>query len=208
VCSYCEHDTRFFQDDGRPINLLLRPEIARHVRHAHYAGLLACGYYEWPFDTLITRFKFNRDLRGAASLCRWLNGPIQQYLEHQSGSICPQLLLPVPLRPSGYWQRQFNQAQIMAEAIAKKWHIEVNYGWAQRVAGKAQHQQNRAQRLVNLRRAFKVKPLPRVQSVAIIDDVITTGCTADALAGLLRHQYPHLHIQVWTLAVTRSPRAR
>ncbi len=204
VCQYCEHDTCFFHHDDGPRNLLLRPEIARHVRHAHYSTLIACGYYEWPLDSLITKLKFGQDLRCAKPLGQWLNNSISNQLAINR----PELLLPVPLRPFGYWSRQFNQAQLLAQSIAKASQIDVFYGWAKRVGGQAQHQQNKVQRLINLRNAFEVLRLPPVRSVAIVDDVVTTGCTADVLAGLLRRQYPNLDIQVWALAVTPPRRHR
>ncbi|MBD3585728.1 ComF family protein [Salinimonas sp. HHU 13199] len=202
ICIYCKNDTRFISPHSGT-NLLLNPAIARHIRHTHYSALYACGYYEWPFDRMIRALKFNHDLRYASELARW-------FYEHccENATSLPQVLLPVPLPANRYWTRQFNQAGELSRQISRLSGIPTYASWAQRHRGAAQHTQNRAQRLINLRHAFKINALPPVERVAIVDDVLTTGCTADALATLIHRQAPHMQIQLWTIAVTPAPRIR
>ena len=201
VCEWCKNDTQFFYADAQPLNLLLRPAIARHLRHTGYSLLLACGYYAWPFDEMVSRFKFNGDMRLATILGQWL----AQSCSQLPTAMQPELLLPVPLRTTGYWQRQFNQAEVLASVLGRELSIPVYRQWARRRRGLSQHRLNRSARFTNLRQAFSISELPNVTRVAIVDDVVTTGCTADALANLLRRAPPHLQIQVWALAVTPAP---
>ena len=202
ICEHCKNDTRFFSQKN-DTNLLLNPAIARHIRHTHYTALFACGYYEWPFDRMIRALKFTHDLRYSSELAKW-------FYTHccENATSLPQVLLPVPLPANRYWSRQFNQAGELSRQISRLSGISTYAPWATRSGGKAQHTQNRAQRLINLRHAFDIQALPPVERVAIVDDVITTGCTADALATLIHQQAPRVQIQLWTIAVTSAPGKR
>ncbi|MEL7290269.1 MAG: ComF family protein, partial [Pseudomonadota bacterium] len=44
-------------------------------------------------------------------------------------------------------------------------------------------------------------------SVAIVDDVLTTGVTVNTLSKRLKKRYPNLHIQVWVAAFTPPPKS-
>ncbi len=202
ICVHCKNDTRFFSQ-YTDANLLLNPAVARHIRHTHYSALYACGYFEWPFNHMIRALKFTHDLRYSSELARW-------FYAHccKNATSLPQVLLPVPLPANRYWSRQFNQAGELSRQISVLSGIPTYAPWARRRRGAAQHTQNRAQRLINLRHAFTIETLPPVERVAIVDDVITTGCTADALATLIHRQAPHIQIQLWTIAVTPAPGKR
>ena len=199
VCQWCKNDTCFFYHDRLPVNLLLRPAIARYIRHRRYSALFACGFYQWPLNRLIHQFKFSRQVATARLLARWF-APLCSQI-----STPPDYLLPVPSPANRYWQRQFNPAGVLADEISRWCHIPVFHGWASRRPGKPQHTQNRSERFTNLRHAFAVQRLPQASCVAIVDDVVTTGCTADALAGLILSQRPDICVQVWAIAVTPAP---
>jgi predicted amidophosphoribosyltransferase len=44
-------------------------------------------------------------------------------------------------------------------------------------------------------------------TVAIIDDVLTTGVTVNTLSKRLKQRYPKIHIQVWAAAFTPPPKS-
>ena len=44
-------------------------------------------------------------------------------------------------------------------------------------------------------------------TVAIVDDVITTGVTVNLLSKLLKARYPNIHIQVWAMTFTPPPKS-
>jgi predicted amidophosphoribosyltransferase len=48
---------------------------------------------------------------------------------------------------------------------------------------------------------------PDLKRIAIVDDVITTGVTVNALASLLRARYPQLSISVWAMTFTPPPKS-
>lgn len=202
-CRHCKTDTCFFEHHTNPPNLLRRPEISRYLRHAHCNALYACGYYQWPFNQMIQNLKFSYDLRYASILARWFVQTSVDYI-----TPLPQILLPVPLPPWRYWKRQFNQAGELSRQLSRLTGIATYGGWATRRNGKAQHTLQRSERLTNLRNMFEIRSLPPVKNVAIVDDVVTTGCTVDALAALIRRQAPDIDVQIWAMAVTPPPSRR
>ncbi|QJR80849.1 ComF family protein [Alteromonas pelagimontana] len=203
ICEYCKNDTLFFNAMDYPANLLHRPDIAKGVRHTAFHILRACGAFGWPFDTLIHKLKFNGNILSAKVLAQW-------FCENciDSATPLPECLLPVPIHFARYFKRRYNQSVALADFISRDLGIPVRTQWSQRVAGQAQHQLNRAERLLNLRKAFKVLPIKSYGRVAIIDDVVTTGCTVDVLCRQLRQQQPGIQIEVWAMAVTPSPQQR
>lgn len=200
VCEYCEHDTPFFSQQGMPSNLLLRPDIASRIRHSHYRCLRACGPYVWPLTTLIKQFKFHHGLIAGEVLANW-------FVHYGLGMLKekPDVLLPVPVSYGRYFHRHYNQALALCRTLSKATGIPVSSQWASRKAGQTQHHLNRQQRFQNLHNAFDVIAPDNVSHVAIVDDVLTTGCTADVLARALKKQRPGMAIDVWAMAITPSP---
>lgn len=203
ICQFCKNDTVFFRHPAKPDNLLLRPDIARQLRHTRYQVLRACGEYNWPFTQLIQQLKFRRNSLPAKVLAHWFCE-----FSVSDREPLPQLLLPVPIPLSRYLVRRYNQSIELASHIAKILNVRVDTDWAVRKGGQRQQLLSRSQRLINLRHAYNVRLTAQVKHVAIVDDVITTGCTADVLARQLKQQHPHLHIEVWAMAVTPPPGKR
>lgn len=200
VCKFCTRDTDFFSHTGGPTNLLLRPAIARHLQHRQLCALHACGWYSWPFSTLLKRLKFQHDRRVVPTLADW-------FCQHHNAATLarPQVLLPVPLAAARYGYRQFNQAGALARALSARTGIPTHAAWARRRGGPAQSSLGKRERAANLRQAFSLRALPPVSQLAIVDDIVTTGSTADQLARQIRRQLPTVSIQLWAIAVTPAP---
>lgn len=100
-------------------------------------------------------------------------------------------LVPVPVHPSRLRHRGFNQAEELAARLQKRWGISLDRDLLVRNKKTApQRDLDPSERLKNLKEAFGLAPgrggdtLP--ESVILIDDIYTTGSTAEACARVLK----------------------
>jgi ComF family protein len=164
---------------------------------------ITVGDYAYPWDALISRFKFNDALDLAETLARALLDAIVRV-----GGPLPHLVLPVPLSPARLQERGYNQAWELARRIARplgcrsdaKLLLCVKETVHQRVLP-------RLQRASNVRGAYLVEPRHSAQlrgaDVAIVDDVLTTGATAAEVARVLK-QAGAARVRLWVVARTAS----
>jgi ComF family protein len=120
--------------------------------------------------------------------------PLARPLAAWTAEVLPELgdvdlLLPVPLHWSRRVKRGFNQAELFAKELSKITGVPAD-GRALRRTRPTPSQAglSRRQRRENLRGVFEVKDAVRVRgrSVAVIDDVMTTGTTVAACAQVLK----------------------
>lgn len=100
------------------------------------------------------------------------------------------VVVPVPLHRGRIWRRGYNQAALLARALARLVRRPVVLDALLRVrATPPQQGLDRAARRANVRRAFAVNPSRTVhvrgRTVLLVDDVMTTGATLDACATAL-----------------------
>jgi len=163
--------------------------------------------YGFPVDSLITRFKHN---------AKWpfghlLADVLGQYLQHRfdEGLPRPDALLPVPLAGKRLRQRGFNQAAMLARWLSQSLNLPCEEQVLRRVKETgAQQDLDAKARKHNLRNAFEIMPDAQVQGrhLALVDDVLTTGATAQALARLLMNAGA-ARVDVYCLARTPKPGA-
>ncbi|WP_095122556.1 ComF family protein [Pseudomonas sp. Irchel s3f10] len=163
--------------------------------------------YGFPVDSLITRFKHN---------AKWpfghlLADVLGQYLQHRfdEGLPRPDALLPVPLAGKRLRQRGFNQAVMLARWLSQSLDLPCEEQVLRRIKETgAQQDLDAKARKHNLRNAFEIMPDAQVQGrhLALVDDVLTTGATAQALARLLMNAGA-ARVDVYCLARTPKPGA-
>jgi ComF family protein len=161
--------------------------------------------YAFPVDSLITRFKH----QAKWPLGRLLGELLSQHLQHAfaEGLKKPELLLPVPLADQRQRQRGFNQAGLLAQWLSVLLQLPQQTHWLQRTLDTpAQQQLDAATRKRNLRQAFALNTGCQIAGlhVALVDDVLTTGATAESLARLLR-KAGAARVDVYCLARTPKP---
>ncbi len=174
-------------------------------RRPAFTHVLSPWRFAFPIDSLIHRFKYRADWPCgrilAEQLCRHIA------LAYGEGLARPAWLVPVPLSRQRLRQRGFNQAQLLADRLSKPLGIPVAVQLMQRSRETvAQQQLSAQQRRQNLRQAFTLNPNINVQGqhLALIDDVLTTGATANTLAKLLIRAGA-ARVDVYCLARTPKP---
>jgi len=161
--------------------------------------------FAFPVDSLITRFKH----QSRWPFGRLLAEHLARHLQHafDEGLPRPEALLPVPLARKRLRQRGFNQARMLADWLSPVLQIPVRNDLAQRIQDTPSQQQlDAATRRRNLRQAFALAEGQVLygQHLAVIDDVFTTGATAEALARLLKRAGA-ARVDIYCLARTPKP---
>jgi ComF family protein len=157
--------------------------------------------YQQPVSSLITQFKYHRQLAAGRALSSLLACAIQDRYQLQP---LPDLLLPIPLHAARLRQRGYNQADLMARDLSKALQIPTNNRLLTRIrTTPTQQGLSAAQRKSNLRAAFAVTEpmaLQQYQRIALVDDVVTTMSTVREVAATLRKVSPLVEVHVWCLA--------
>jgi len=98
------------------------------------------------------------------------------------------LIIPMPLHWKKRWSRGYNQSELLAKEIARRWGVPIRK-IVRRVKPTApQAGLSNSKRRLNVRGAFAVRKGANLKGlrVLLIDDVLTTGATAGACASVLK----------------------
>ncbi|WP_428357804.1 ComF family protein [Methyloprofundus sp.] len=97
------------------------------------------------------------------------------------------MIIPVPLHPKRYRQRGFNQTLEIGKIISQQLFIPIDNRCCLHIKN-TPHQISLSgkQRQKNIKNAFQLQSTPEAQHIAILDDVLTTGATANELAKELK----------------------
>lgn len=164
-------------------------------------GAFCALRYEHPVDDLIQRLKYHGVLANARVLGVLLAQAVQE-----RGHALPRLLVPVPLHLARLRERGFNQAAALTRYAARMLEIPMAFHAVRRVRNTpSQTALDMAERHRNVRGAFAVKGARALRRlldaghVAIVDDVVTTGSTVNALRAVLLGAGVR-QVDVWAVA--------
>lgn len=169
-----------------------------------------CAFdYLMPISGLINQFKHQQNLAAGRLLTACLSQAVCKRMAEGQTSV-PQLLIPVPLHKRRLRQRGFNQAQLIATGLGQLLGIRTTAKLCHRVTYQApQQNQSRRQRFTQMEGVFQVTKASAeegINRIAIVDDVVTTGATVQALSRSLLNTWDGaLDIQVWCVARTQPP---
>ncbi len=138
--------------------------------------------YRFPIDSLLRSLKYGKQLLLTRELGRLMSEKIAA-----EKLVMPDFLAPVPLHAFRLYSRGFNQSLEIAHVIGK--HLDLpllNPAPVRTRNTRPQFSLGARERKSNLEGAFSCLFQLQGETVAIIDDILTTGHTANELAKQLR----------------------
>lgn len=177
---YCERlGTPFAYDSGPG---LLSPDAIAHP--PSYDRARAAVRYDDVSRTLVHSLKYGDRTDLAPMLGSWMVRAGQDLLGDADA------LLPVPLHWRRLWARRFNQSASLAHQVGKTARVPVVLDALKRIrATRQQVGLTQGERARNVQGAFRMTETGRAaitgRRLVLVDDVITSGATAEACARVL-----------------------
>jgi len=202
LCRYCYHDLPTINLPTSSPNLLSWPAINRLLAPYKFDELISVSNYIWPYDIWIKQLKYQHQFNYANLL-----GPLLADHYNRHYGITPDLSSPtvisVPCHIKKWQQRGFNQSHLLAQKFSK--HLGLKYDPEMIVRldeGKPQVGQSgisRRKHKPKFALTNENQTLPK--HVVLIDDVVTTGTTANAICRLLKSKGVH-KVSLVTLCIS------
>lgn len=200
ICSFCEQDMEFthFEKYTEP-TVLDKIFWGRIQLESTYALL----YFEKEKSTqqILHALKYQSNPQVGEEFGRLIAKKIKKLDQFQTID----LLLPVPIHPKKEFIRGYNQSEQIAIGISEILNVPVDTKLLKkRTHTGSQTRKGRFGRWDNVMNNFLVKmktALPK--HVAIVDDVITTGATIEALVRSIQENYPDIRVSIISLALTK-----
>lgn len=149
----------------------------KHSIERRQRNIQVALHYEFPINRIIQTFKYEQQLHYQKLLAHCL-------LELRLKKV--QAIVPMPISNERLAERGYNQMLIIAKILAAELNLPV---W-QPVIRLAQHSQkglSRVERMQNIASQFQIIKTERrkYRKILVIDDVVTTGSSLNALAQAL-----------------------
>ena len=169
------------------------------ARRPHFDRARAAADFKDTLRDQILAFKYQNALWMRQDLCDVLEGAVKAHFPTAQIDV----VIPVPLHPVRQRERTFNQAAMLAEALAERMDRRCDTQSLIRTRETStQTKLHAAQRHTNISGAFQVKRPEWVaqRRILLVDDVMTTGATLDECARVLKQANARA---VWAVTIAR-----
>ncbi|MDR2849845.1 MAG: double zinc ribbon domain-containing protein [Verrucomicrobiota bacterium] len=166
----------------------------------HFDRARAAGYFGGVLRELVHAFKYNDALWLRDELVDLMQGCLAAHFPAEAVDV----VVPVPLHPVRRRERTYNQAEVLAEELARRLGRRCDALSLARVrVTETQTKFDAAQRRINILGAFGVARPEWIQQrcVLLVDDVMTTGATFNECARVLKKAGARA---VWAVAAARG----
>jgi len=188
LCRDCHDLLPFFLHGCRQCGLQLVPgEDSRCVicqrQPPAFDHTVTLFRYEKPADFWLQQLKFSQRLHFAPLLGELMWQQQQQRLRQAAADA----IIPLPLHRKRLYQRGFNQALELARPLAKALRLPLQHNALLRIRDTLEQSSLKSsQRPANVKNAFRWNSDQIPKHVLLVDDVITTGHTANSASQTLK----------------------
>jgi ComF family protein len=200
-CDACDAAMPYLNAPHCPVCALPTPqgELCGHClkNPPAFSRTLAVFGYRFPADHLIQLMKYREQLALSRAFA-------EKFVHRLDRSNLPDCLIAMPLHPSKLQSRGFNQAQLIAAPIANLLDIPLLSLACRRLRDTpSQTSLPWKARSKNMRGAFACEMDFSGKHVALVDDVLTTGASMNALAEAVQQRGAGA-ISAWVIARTAA----
>ena len=155
-------------------------------REVHFECAVGAYLSRGVVRDFIHAFKYNHQFHLRRPLADWLAHTLD---DPRIASRPFDAFVPVPLHHIRFREREFNQAAELATLVSQRSGIPVWDALKRTRYTSTQTKLDRAERMENLRGAFRVRHTARVKDrhLVLVDDVFTTGSTVEECSRVLLH---------------------
>jgi len=138
------------------------------------------------YGDILKKFVYLFKYKKRGHLLNVLKNYLYEFFEQNRITENIDIIIPVPLHPLKLKQRTFNQSEIIAWLIAKKYKKDVLNLLVKRRFTTAQNQLNKIERRKNIKDSFESRNIVfSGKNILIVDDIFTTGTTMNECARVL-----------------------
>lgn len=151
-----------------------------YIRHSNIVQAKALYLYKGAVKTTMYRFKYGNKREYAAFFAKQAVQRFGDWLKR----VGVEMIVPVPMYAAKQRRRGYNQAECFARGLSERTGIPINTDLVFRVVDTTpQKELDDKQRKNNLKKAFqKGENVVQYNCVMVVDDIYTTGSTAEAVA--------------------------
>ena len=162
--------------------------ISNLPNSSHLSSAFSGWYFNETLQSVIHEIKYNGYAKTGMILGKIMGAELKNKMSKLD------CLIPVPLHRVKKRERGFNQSDWIAKGIASQLNIPVELHLLKRVKyTQSQTTLSKEERNINMENAFKIKLFNQHKSAGLVDDVLTTGSTANACASvLLKNGFKHV----------------
>jgi competence protein ComFC len=192
LCERCEDEARpiespYCQQCSLPFDGEITEEFRCHNcedRRFHFLTAVSRYRARGVVRDLIHRFKYGREYYLRHQLAEWAAAGLD---DERLRTPDFDAFVPVPLHSARKREREFNQAEAIAELLGRRCGKRVVNALQRIRYTDSQTRHDRAERMENLRGAFRVRHPDAVlnRHLVLVDDVFTTGSTVEECARVL-----------------------
>jgi len=155
------------------------PECEKKI--LYYEKLIFCSEYNREFKKKIHLYKFS----DKKYLYHFFTELLYNYVKNEEFDV----IIPVPISKERYRERGYNQSGLIAKKLAKLLNKEcLDNVLVKEKNSKRQSTRSFKERIENVKNVFGVKNQPEIvdKKVLLVDDIFTTGSTANECAKMLK----------------------
>ena len=161
------------------------------------------SHFYFKKDSSIQNVLFNLKYKNDSSIGEYFGRELGETLVEIDDFKNADALIPVPLHYKKEFIRGYNQSYALAKGMSEALGVPVKSNYAKRNEHtETQTKKSRFQRWDNVNSIFSIhSSIKNLKHVVLIDDVVTTGSTLEALVRSIKEVAPSVEVSIVTLAI-------